>query len=513
VNLISYLDLSAESDPSQVAVVGPAGNSLTYGELAELSDALRDRLIQMGVQPGDRVAFCLRKSIESIVSIFGIMKAGAAYVPLDPAAPARRNAYIANNCDVSVLVSEKEVGSELIDELDNEYESVPAIMVREGEATTGLSYLLGGSPETTTHYSAPDDLAYILYTSGSTGKPKGVMITHRNATAFVDWCSEAFAPESSDRFSSHAPLHFDLSIHDVHVCIKHGATLILISEDLGKNPMKLSSFIAERGISIWYSTPSILGLLAEFGNLDQYDFSSIRIVLFAGEVFPVKHLRAIKKSWPKPRFFNLYGPTETNVCTYFEVPGRVPEDRVDPYPIGKACSHYDAMVVDADNKSVRPGEEGELFMRGRGVTPGYWQLPDRTAAGYYTDSAGDQWYRTGDIVTEDADGNYIYVGRRDRMIKKRGYRVELGEIETCLYRHPDIEEAGVVAVTDNGGVTRVRAFFKTHENEELSLIALKQFCGEHMPAYMIPDDFIRMRALPRTSTDKVDYQGLIGHVS
>ena len=197
------------------------------------------------------------------------------------------------------------------------------------------------------------DLAYILYTSGSTGKPKGVMLSHENGVSYVDWCTEVFEPDANDRFSSHAPFHFDLSILDIHVPLKHGATLVLIGEDIGKDPERLAALIAEQRISIWYSAPSILGLLAQFGKLDRHDYSALRLVLFAGEVFAVKHLRALTVQLPKPRYFNLYGPTETNVCTYYEVMLPVPEDRVVPYPIGKTCSHLRCKVVDTDGGEMR----------------------------------------------------------------------------------------------------------------------------------------------------------------
>jgi amino acid adenylation domain-containing protein len=372
------------------------------------------------------------------------------------------------------------------------------------------------APSTKTVETEPDALAYILYTSGSTGKPKGVTLTQRNATSFVDWCSETFAPVPTDIFSSHAPFHFDLSILDIYTPLKHGATLALISEEIGKDPHKLAQLIHDTKITVWYSTPSILSLLVQYGNLPERDLSSIRTVLFAGEVFPIVHLKALHAILPRPRYFNLYGPTETNVCTFYELPPTIPADRTDPFPIGVVCSHLEAVVVDEDGNQVRKGERGELCIRGVSVTPGYWNLPEQTASAYLTVGVGgpaasprERWYKTGDIVTEEAGGVYIYAGRRDRMVKKRGYRVELGEIESCLYRHPDVREAAVVALPDNELGLKVRAHLATRDGGRISVIALKGFCAQHLPVYMIPDVFSFHDQLPKTSTEKTDYQALM----
>jgi amino acid adenylation domain-containing protein len=353
-----------------------------------------------------------------------------------------------------------------------------------------------------------EDLAYILYTSGSTGRPKGVQLGHRNAVSFVEWCRATFAPVPEDRFSSHAPLHFDLSILDLYTPLSAGASVTLFDEQVTKNPAELARLIAETGITVWYSAPSILSLLAQHGDLGARDFSSLRAVLFAGEVFPVVHLRALTRAWPHPRYWNLYGPTETNVCTACEVPLPIPEERTAPMPIGPVCPHLEGVVVDEDGRPVPRGGEGELLIRGGNVTRGYWNLPEQTAKAFLQVGEGPAYYRTGDIVREEADGALVYLGRRDRMIKKRGYRVELGEIETCLYRHPEVAEAAVVALPDEALGMKVTAHLATKGGEKLSLIALKTFCSRHIPVYMIPDAFRFHRSLPKTSTDKMDYRAL-----
>ncbi|PYV37445.1 MAG: D-alanine--poly(phosphoribitol) ligase, partial [Acidobacteria bacterium] len=285
--LYQFLDHAARIYPEHVAVEEAGKGTISYRNLAALSDRLRDRLYYMGVRPGDRVGIYLSKSIDAVAAIFGILKSGAAYVPVDPTAPVSRNAYILNNCSVRVAIIERRFEAAFRAETDL-LGAMPALLLLEGTGS-GLplqAALRPGEesrdiPGTETKVGSLDDLAYILYTSGSTGKPKGVMLTQKNALSFVDWCSEVFEPHDRDRFSSHAPFHFDLSILDIFLSLKHGATLVLIGVDIGKEPSLLAPVISERRISVWYSAPSILSLLAEYGNLDRYNYSSLRLVLFA----------------------------------------------------------------------------------------------------------------------------------------------------------------------------------------------------------------------------------------
>ena len=515
MTLHKLLVLSAQKYPDRIAVEETDGAAITYQDLDQISDKLRDRLIQLGICPGDRVGIYLRKSVDTVASIFGILKAGAAYVPVDPGAPPSRNAYIFGDCTVKAILVENRFVERLSMEFASQGHS-PTLIVLDGigggdHLKSSLERVELANPAFPASLSAStDDLAYILYTSGSTGKPKGVMLTHRNALSFIDWCSEVFEPSKTDRFSSHAPFHFDLSILDLYVSLKHGAALVLIEEETGKDPIRLASLISEKRISIWYSTPSILSFLAQYGKLERYEFSDLRLVLFAGEVFPVKHLRMLKDMLPGPRYFNLYGPTETNVCTYYEIPAAFPVDRTKPFPIGKACSHYDQLIkiVDEQGQEVGMGQMGELIAAGPGVMQGYWNLPERTASAFLVDSSGQRWYKTGDVVVLDEDGNYIYLSRRDRMVKKRGYRVELGEIEAGLYNHPDIKEAAVIALSNDENGVQIKAYLSFKSGQGPSRIALKRFCTENLPNYMIPDFFTFLESLPKTSTDKIDYQKL-----
>ena len=510
--LPELLDLSASRFPNRVAVEEAETGSICYRELAQLSDRVRDRLREMGVAVGDRVGICARKSGDVVAAIFGIMKAGAAYIPTDSTAPAQRNAFIFHNCSVKVVIVE----SRLVERLSEEFKQLnfaPVMIVINGVGAgvplqSALDRLESVKPAQSQPSSAPDPsrLAYILYTSGSTGRPKGVMLSHGNAACFVDWCSDVFKPNEHDRFSSHAPFHFDLSVLDIFVSLKQGATLVVVEEQLGKEPARLARWIAQKKLSVWYSAPSILSLMAQFGKLEEQDYSSLRLVLFAGEVFPIKYLKLLKSLWAGPRYFNLYGPTETNVCTFYEVPLHIPESQNEPVPIGKACPYCEPLVVDEKGNEVTTGGEGELCIAGPSVLQGYWDLPENTAKAFLP-GRDTRWYRTGDIVVELPDRNYKFLGRRDRMIKKRGYRIELGEIEAALYRHPAIKEAAVLAFPDDDGVP-VKAFTSTRDGSRLSTIELKKFCSENLPLYMVPDFFSSLESLPKTSTDKIDYQKL-----
>jgi amino acid adenylation domain-containing protein len=355
---------------------------------------------------------------------------------------------------------------------------------------------------------SPDHLAYILFTSGSTGKPKGVMLSHANALNFLDWCDQSLGPwRADDRFASHAPFHFDLSVFDLFASCGAAATLVLVGEALGKDPTGLGDFLATNRITVWYSSPSILAILTEHGKLDCRAIAPPRLVLFAGEVFPIAALRRLRAIWPRAEMWNLYGPTETNVCTAHRVPEAISPDQTGPFPIGRVCRPLEARVIDASGGDVAAGDLGELIVSGPGVMRGYFGQPELTEAAFVVDHDGTRWYRTGDLVRDEGDGCFQFHGRRDRMVKKRGYRIELGEIESALYRHDGVDRAGVVAQEGDAGLS-ITAFIALKPSQSRSIIAMKRHCTKYLPHYMIPDSVTFLDDLPATSTDKVDYQRL-----
>ena len=522
--LHQLLTKSASHLPDKAAVILGSGN-ITYEGLEGASNQLARILNQSGIQRGDRVGIHLGKTIESVVAAFGILKAGAVYVPLDPGAPASRVAYIVGNCGMKGLVGSRRNVESLGRNLPAG-SPVRCVVLVEGDddgsgAAAGLTGTetihwkdvlrapAGSPPETGV---IEDDLAYILYTSGSTGEPKGVMISHRASLTFVNWAHGCFGVLSTDRVSNHAPLHFDLSIFDIFATIKAQATLLPVPETLAVFPVSLADFIEEQRISIWYSVPSALTRLVLHGNPGRHRFSSLRTILFAGEVFPVKYLRQLKDLIPHAEYYNLYGPTETNVCTFYQVKD-IPLSRVEPFPIGKACANTEVFAVNVKDEICARGEVGELCVRGPGLMKGYWGMPDKTRAvlGPHPASAFDRdnVYRTGDLVKQDEGGDYIFLGRRDNMIKSRGYRIELGEIETALYGHPDVEEVAVIAIPDEQIGNQISALVVKREDSALSQRDLEGFCSQRIPRYMIPGVIEFRTSLPKTSTGKVDKTSLL----
>lgn len=514
--LHQLLERAASRYPDNKAVVYK-GREATYRELEELSNGLARILCEGGVRRGDRVGIYLNKSVESIVAVFGILKAGAVYVPLDPLAPLKRLSYIVQNCGIRGLVATGEKLLALADALP-ERTTLETAVLADPDASgapgvpRGLAVARWSQVRQRASSSSPgaalieDDLAYVLYTSGSTGEPKGVMISHRASLTFVNWAHRCFGVTCADRVSNHAPLHFDLSVLDIFAAVKAGAAILPVPEELSAFPRDLADFIERERISIWYSVPSVLSRMVLHGDLKRHRFSKLRTVLFAGEVFPVKYLRELMERIPHAAFYNLYGPTETNVCTYYPVPPLSPE-RVEPIPIGKPCANTEVFVVGEQREPVSAGEAGELLVRGPSLMKGYWGMAEKTQLVLVPQpahGAGERVYRTGDLVQQDPDGNYLFLGRRDSMIKSRGYRIELGEIESALYSHPSVQEVAAVPIPDELLGNIIKAVVVLREGCEATSQHLKAFCSERIPKYMTPAEIEFRPSLPKTSTGKVD---------
>ena len=492
-----------------------AGESLSYAALAERADRLAGLLREQGVRRGDRVAIHAGKGLAAATAIYGIMKAGAAYVPLDPASPPARHAFIVRDCGIRHVVTEPSRGAALRLLLA---EGVPieCVVGIDRDAAPGICALTWTDVDAHSPIAHdPDlvemDLAYVLYTSGSTGTPKGVAHSHRSALAFARVAADTYGFRGDDRLSNHAPLHFDLSTMDYFSSALAGATTVIIPDAHTRIPASYAALIEAERLTVLYAVPLALTHLLLHGALEKRDLTSVRWVLFGGEPFPTRHLRALMAALPNARFSNVYGPTEVNGVTYWVVPELPPDDDA-PIPIGQPYANVELRIVGEDDEPVADGNPGELLVRTPTMMRGYWGRPDLDARAFYTRRVlghfEDVYLRTGDLVRRRDDGLLEFHGRKDRQVKARGYRVELDEVEVAIGSHEAVESAAAYGVPDEDGSLHIEATVTLRNGQGITAEALRGHVALSLPRYAIPVRFDIVDAMPKTSTGKIDRRAL-----
>jgi amino acid adenylation domain-containing protein len=537
-----YLEQSAARYPQKTAIQS-GSQTITYQSLWEKSNRLANQLVDIAFTPRYPVGIFLPKSIEAVISMFAILKAGGIYIPLDSYySPLSRIKRIIQLSEMDYIITHSGLWDDLVsafsgDEVDiikgmkviliddlladdirqNTGREIPGNIKNNQVKLYPYGHSLPGlllNEQTITD----DDLAYILYTSGSTGVPKGVMLSHRNALTFVNWSLSYFKPCETDVFSNIAPLHFDLSVFDIFVSLACGGSLQLLPPSINSNPRAIVSWIRDSRITYFYSVPSLWVSILNYADLKQDDLPTISHILFAGEIFPPRQLKILMGLITHADYYNLYGPTETNVCTCYHVKDK--DEITDiPVPIGSVCSNTEVIVIKDDDTEASLNEEGELLVKGSIVSKGYYKNPRRTKAAFRESPLryhhSELFYRTGDIVRVIAPGSYQYLCRKDLMVKCSGFRVELQEVEQALMKHQVVQEVIVVPVYDDEGVNALSlaAFITTKDGKQTGVIELKKFLAEILPRYMIPETITVLEELPKNANGKADRQQLAEQVN
>ncbi|MBV9836903.1 MAG: amino acid adenylation domain-containing protein [Solirubrobacterales bacterium] len=518
--LQDYVTAQAERRADAVALV-MGERRLTYGELERLSNQLAHLLVEAGCRPGDRVCLCTEKSPQAIVGMLAALKARCTYVPIDVASPTARIARIVRSADPAVVLTMGAAMS-LVGEL------LASEVLAPGLPVGALERFPGEGPGFPVAFDAadwdsqpgeraprtgdPQEIAHLLFTSGSTGDPKGVAIIHANVRAFVEWAVEYFGTEPGDRISGHPPLHFDLSTFDIYATFSAGATLFPVPPST-LLPGQLGEFISSNQLTQWFSVPSTMTYMAKFGAVPERGFPSLKRVLWCGEVLPTAILIDWMKRIAQASFTNLYGPTEATIASSFYTVEEIPRDETAPIPIGTACAGEELLVLDGECNPVPPGEIGELYIAGAGISPGYWRDERRTSEAFRPDprpGRGEQRiYRTGDLARFDRDGLAYFLGRTDSQIKSRGYRIELGEIEAALNARPEIVECAVVGVESAGFEgTSICCAFRPASEADSNPAALRSALAALLPTYMLPSHWRSLEALPKNVNGKIDRRRL-----
>lgn len=456
---------------------------LTYRDLRKKSSQVANLLVQNGIQKGDRVGIILHRCLETSYAIYGILQAGAVYVPLDPRAPIPRMKFQVDNCNIDLVLS-----------LEQHRRSTKHLDVKTIEITEDE---LGKyeSKELSIEVSESDN-AYILYTSGSTGTPKGILHTHASGSGFAELCVHTFGIEKTDIIANHAPIFFDISTLAYLAGPLSGACTIIIPDAHTVMVASMVELIGLEKITIWYSVPLALVQMLDTGSLKRELLDSLRIIFYAGEPFSARDLAKLMTEFEGVRVFNLFGPTETNVCTVHEVK-KVP-DLNTRIPIGKPWAKTSYKVLD-----------DELLICSVTNMKGYWENEGLTEQSF-VQVKGKRYYKTGDLV-EVIDGEIYFKGRRDHQIKIRGFRVELGDIEHAFKKHPAVREAVAIAISENEKVKDLCVALLVEEALRESEVV--NFVKDFLPKYALPSRIIMLDEFPRTSTGKVQRSEIMKLVS
>ena len=498
--LHELFEMQVERTPDAVAVAFEERH-LTYRELNRRSNQLAHYLRLQGVGPEVLVGLCVERSLEMVVGILGILKAGGAYVPLDPAYPTARLAFMLEDAELAVLLTQQRL-----------LERVAAQPLHRGRAIcldADWERVAQESDQNPQSGAAPENLAYVIYTSGSTGRPKGAMILHRGLINYLTWCELAYPAADGQGTVVHSSIAFDLTVTGLFAPLLHGRRVMLVREELGMEGLS-AALSQEHDLSLIKITPSHLQLLGQQLSPEKAA-GRTRAFIIGGENLLPEHIAFWRKHAPQTALINEYGPTETVVgcCVH-----RVGDDEplATSIPVGRPIINTQLYILDERLRPVPIGVTGELYVGGAGVARGYLNGPELTAERFlpnpFSAEPGARLYKTGDLARYFPNGNIEFRGRSDHQVKIRGFRIELGEIESVLGQHQAIRESVVVAREDVPGNKSLVAYLVTAEEPAVSPSEVRSFLKEKLPDYMVPSAFVLLEALPLTPNGKVDRRAL-----
>ena len=489
-NILEYLEKTVKEVPDKTAFKG-GGTEYTFRQLVDVSRSIGTVLAARDVRKKP-VAVYMKKHPDMIVSFFGVLQAGAFYIPIDEEMPAHRIQYILESiapevviCDDSTLENAKKLctRSEVL-----YFKDICGLPADDAVLAEIRSRALDIDP------------MYVVFTSGSTGTPKGVTACHRSVIDYVETLSETLGFSRDTVFGNQAPLYFDAHLKDVYPTLKFGSTTCLIPKELFMFPVKLMEFLNENRVNTICWVVSALSMVSAFGTFKTIKPEYVHTVAFGGEVFQIKQFNAWREALPNASFTNLYGPTEaTGFSCWYKVdrefvPGEV-------IPIGRPFRNTEVLLIKEDGTEAKDGEPGEMCIRGTAVTLGYFRNPEKTAESFVQNPLNDSWpeiiYKTGDIAMKNERGELVFLSRKDYQIKHMGHRIELGEIEAIVSNLDAIKS--VCCIFDDERKKIVLYYTGDIEKGELSA-KLKEL----MPRYMLPNSLIPLDTMPFTATGKID---------
>ncbi|MDJ1500567.1 amino acid adenylation domain-containing protein [Xanthocytophaga agilis] len=495
------VEQQAARTPNAVAVIFD-NTQLTYAQLNEKANQLAHLLILHGAAPEVLVGICMEKSLEMVIGVLGIQKAGAAYVPLEPTAPKDRLGIVLNDLQLTLLITQEK--------LKYKFDTYDFTTIAVDGETEKLKAQRTSNPIS---FVTSDNLAYIIYTSGSTGIPKGVMVRHKPAINLIEWVNNTFQMGASDRVLFVNSLGFDLSVYDIFGMLAAGGSVRIASKTELQNPQQLLEILYQEPITLWNSAPATLSQLLPFSSIvEQPTTTSLRLAFLSGDWIPLAMPGWITQHFTNTQVVSLGGATEATVWSnYFLIPRQLDEQWVSipyGYPIQNAKYH----ILDSNLQPVPPGVAEELYIGGQCLAEGYFKRPELNQEKFirdpFSNDSSARLYKTGDLARYMPDGNIEFLGRKDHQVKIRGYRIELGEIEAVLTEHPNIQEILTIAQPDASGNKRLIAYVVLKSAQGTASADLRAFLKDKLPEYMVPSLFVFLDAMPLNPSGKIDRKAL-----